>query len=162
MVKGIENIKIEGARIVFRNLSGKPDKFNPQGGKRTFAVVIDDPEFAQSLKEEGWNLKQFRARDDEEGDPGHYLQVKVNFNNRPPHIYLCTGRSKTLLTEDTVGSLDYADISNVDVVISPFEYNDIGGKSGVAAYVKTMYVSVVEDEFASKYDYDDEPEELPF
>ena len=67
-----------------------------------------------------------------------------------------------MLTEDTVGSLDYADISNVDVVISPFEYNDIGGKSGVAAYVKTMYVSVVEDEFASKYDYDDEPEELPF
>ena len=53
MAKGIENIKIEGARIVFRNLSGKPDKFNPQGGKRTFAVVIDDPEFAQSLKEEG-------------------------------------------------------------------------------------------------------------
>lgn len=158
--KRVENIKIEGARLVFRNFSGKPDKFNSQGGKRQFSVVIDDPDFAASLEEEGWKIKKFKPREDEEGDPGSYLQVKVNFAYIPPHIFLCTGKSKSLLNEDTVGSLDYADISDVDIIISPHEY-DVNGKSGIAAYVKTMYVNVVQDEFASKYDYDEE-EELPF
>lgn len=156
----IENIKIENARIIFRNLSGKPDKFNPQGGKRVFSVVIDDPEFAEQLAKEGWNIKKFRPREDEEGDPGSFLQVKVNYSEKSnPHIYLCTKNNKTLLNEDTVGSLDYAEISNVDIVIRPYEY-EVRGQFGVAAYVKTMYVNVVEDEFADKYNYEDE--EVPF
>lgn len=154
----VENITIENARIIFRNLSGKPDKFNPQGGKRGFSVVIDDPKFAEELIKEGWNVKQFKPRDDEDGEPGHFLQVKVSYSDKSnPHIYLCTKKSKTMLNEDTVGSLDYAEISSVDIVIRPYEY-DVRGMQGVAAYVKTMYVNVVEDEFADKYDY----EEVPF
>ena len=150
----VDNITIENARIVYRNLSGKPDKFNPQGGKRTFSVVIDDPKFAEDL------LKAFKPKDDEEGDPGHFLPVKVLYSDRSnPHIYLCTKKSKTMLNEETVGSLDYAEISSVDIVIRPYEY-DVNGKQGVSAYVKTMYVNVVEDEFADKYDFSDE--EVPF
>lgn len=157
----VENISIENARIVFRNLSGKPDKFNSKGGKRSFSVVIDDPKFAKELKKEGWNVKDFKPRKDEEGDPGSFLQVKVLYSERSnPHIYLCTKKNKTMLNEETVGSLDYAEISSVDLVIRPFEY-DVNGKQGVAAYVKTMYVNVVEDEFADKYSYEEE-EEVPF
>ena len=156
----VENITIENARIIFRNLSGKPDKFNSQGGKRGFSVVIDDPKFAEELKKEGWNVKQFKPRDDEEGEPGHFLQVKVLYSDRSnPHIYLCTKKNKTMLNEETVGSLDYAEISSVDIVIRPYEY-DVRGQKGVAAYVKTMYVNIVEDEFADKYDFEDE--EVPF
>ncbi|HZK01053.1 MAG TPA: hypothetical protein VFC79_13630, partial [Tissierellaceae bacterium] len=154
MAKNIENIKIENARIVFRNLSGKPDKFNPQGGKRSFSVVIDDPEFANELKREGWNIKQFNPSPDSDEEPAHFISVKVSYNNIPPHIYLCTSKNKTLLNEDTVGQLDYAEISNVDIVITPYQY-EMSGRSGISAYVKTMYVTVVEDEFASKYEYDD-------
>lgn len=158
----IENIKIENARIVFRNLSGKPDKFNPQGGKRSFSVVIDDPEFANELKREGWNIKQFNQSPDSDEEPAHFISVKVSYNNIPPHIYLCTSKNKTLLNEDTVGQLDYAEISNVDIVITPYQY-EMNGRSGISAYVKTMYVTVVEDEFASKYEYDDlDDEEIPF
>ena len=158
----IENIKIENARIVFRNLSGKPDKFNPQGGKRSFSVVIEDPEFANELKREGWNIKQFNPSPDSDEEPAHFISVKVSYNNIPPHIYLCTSKNKTLLNEDTVGQLDYAEISNVDIVITPYQY-EMSGKSGISAYVKTMYVTVVEDEFASKYEYDDlDDEEIPF
>lgn len=158
----IENIKIENARIVFRNLSGKPDKFNPQGGKRSFSVVIDDPEFANELKREGWNIKQFNPSPDSDEEPAHFISVKVSYNNIPPHIYLCTSKNKTLLNEDTVGQLDYAEISNVDIVITPYQY-EMSGRSGISAYVKTMYVTVVEDEFASKYEYDDlDDEEIPF
>ncbi len=158
----IENIKIENARIVFRNLSGKPDKFNPQGGKRSFSVVIEDPEFANELKKEGWNIKQFNPSPDSDEEPAHFISVKVSYNNIPPHIYLCTSKNKTLLNEDTVGQLDYAEISNVDIVITPYQY-EMSGRSGISAYVKTMYVTVVEDEFASKYEYDDlDDEEIPF
>lgn len=162
MAKNIENIKIENARIVFRNLSGKPDKFNPQGGKRSFSVVIEDPEFANELKREGWNIKQFNQNPDSDEEPAHFISVKVSYNNIPPHIYLCTSKNKTLLNEDTVGQLDYAEISNVDIVITPYQY-EMSGRSGISAYVKTMYVTVVEDEFASKYEYDDlDDEEIPF
>lgn len=162
MAKNIENIKIENARIVFRNLSGKPDKFNPQGGKRSFSVVIDDPEFANELKREGWNIKQFNPSPDSDEEPAHFISVKVSYNNISPHIYLCTSKNKTLLNEDTVGQLDYAEISNVDIVITPYQY-EMSGRSGISAYVKTMYVTVVEDEFASKYEYDDlDDEEIPF
>ena len=156
----VENITIENARIIFRNLSGKPDKFNPQGGKRSFSVVIDDPKLAKDLIKEGWNVKQFKPRDDEEGEPGYFLQVKVLYSDRSnPHIYLCTKKSKTMLNEETVGSLDYAEIASVDIVIRPYEY-DVRGQKGVAAYVKTMYVTIVEDEFADKYSFEDE--EQPF
>lgn len=162
MAKNIENIKIENARIVFRNLSGKPDKFNPQGGKRSFSVVIEDPEFANELKREGWNIKQFNPSPDSDEEPAHFISVKVSYNNIPPHIYLCTSKNKTLLNEDTVGQLDYAEISNVDIVITPYQY-EVSGRTGISAYVKTMYVTVVEDEFASKYEYDDlDDEEIPF
>lgn len=162
MAKNIENIKIENARIVFRNLSGKPDKFNPQGGKRSFSVVIEDPEFANELKREGWNIKQFNQSPDSDEEPAHFISVKVSYNNIPPHIYLCTSKNKTLLNEDTVGQLDYAEISNVDIVITPYQY-EMSDRSGISAYVKTMYVTVVEDEFASKYEYDDlDDEEIPF
>ena len=162
MTKNIENIKIENARIVFRNLSGKPDKFNPQGGKRSFSVVIEDTEFANELKREGWNIKQFNQSPDSDEEPAHFISVKVSYNNIPPHIYLCTSKNKTLLNEDTVGQLDYAEISNVDIVITPYQY-EMSGRSGISAYVKTMYVTVVEDEFASKYEYDDlDDEEIPF
>lgn len=162
MAKNIENIKIENARIVFRNLSGKPDKFNPQGGKRSFSVVIEDPEFANELKREGWNIKQFNPSPDSDEEPAHFISVKVSYNNIPPHIYLCTSKNKTLLNEDTIGQLDYAEISNVDIVITPYQY-EMSGRSGISAYVKTMYVTVVEDEFASKYEYDDlDDEEIPF
>ena len=156
----IDNITIENARIIFRNLSGKPDKFNTQGGKRGFSVVIDDPKFAKELIKEGWNVKTFKPKDDEEGEPGHFLPVKVLYSERSnPHIYLCTKRSKTMLNEDTISSLDYAEISSVDIVIRPYEY-DVRGQKGVAAYVKTMYVNIVEDEFADKYSF--EEEETPF
>ena len=162
MAKNIENIKIENARIVFRNLSGKPDKYNPRGGKRSFSVVIEDPEFANELKREGWNIKQFNQSPDSDEEPAHFISVKVSYNNIPPHIYLCTSKNKTLLNEDTVGQLDYAEISNVDIVITPYQY-EMNGRSGISAYVKTMYVTVVEDEFASKYEYDDlDDEEIPF
>lgn len=142
------NIKIENAKVRFKNFSGKEGKYNP-AGRRNFCVILDE-DSAQSLFEEGWNVKYLQPK--EEGDdPIPYLQVAVSYNNMPPKVYLVTSKQKTLLDEDTIGMLDCGEFANFDLVIRPYNY-DVNGKTGVKAYLKTLYATLVEDEFADKYE----------
>lgn len=155
---------LEGCRIFLKNFSGRPDKYDPKGGKRNFCVWLDE-ETVDGIIEDGWNVKWTKPRDEQE-DPRPYLKVKLAYGANPnfwPAIYICTKRNKTLLTEDTIGSLDIAGIKNVDLVIRPYDY-DTAGHQGRAAYVKSMYVTIEEDPFASKYEFEtrDDDEEAPF
>ena len=142
-----KNITIENARIGFRNFSGKEGRYNP-AGRRNFCVFLDS-DVAPSLREDGWNIKYLQPR--EAGDePQAYLQVAVSYANIPPKIVLISGEGKTVLNETNVNMLDWAKISNVDLIIRPYNY-DVNGKTGVKAYCKTMYVTIEEDEFEKKY-----------
>ena len=155
----VGNITVENARIIFRNFAGKESKFNAKG-KRNFCLVIDNEE-AEQLKEEGWNIKYLKPRDPDE-EPQAYVQVSVEYGNFPPNIWLIAGNKKTKLDEDTVASLDYAEIENIDLVIRPYTW-EVNGKGGIKAYVKNMYVTIVENEFEKKYrDLDEDESELPF
>lgn len=152
----LENLNIENARIIFRNFSGKPDRFDKVGHKN-FNVILD-PEQADKLSRDGWNVKVRHDSRDPDSDDMFLLPVEIKYEVYPPKIYMITEKNKILLDEDTVGQLDDAEIKNIDLVIRPYSW-EVNGKTGVKAYVRKMYVTIEEDIFASKYNFNDEPME---
>ena len=141
-------LQIDDARIVYRNFSGLGSKYNREGD-RNFAVVIDDEAIADSLVDEGWNVKIKPPR--EEGDsPFMYLPVKVKFNDRGPNVYLATGNRMTKLDEESISCLDDVDILSVDLDIRPYDW-EVNGKEGRTAYLQSIKVTQELDRFAGVY-----------
>jgi hypothetical protein len=142
-------VLMEGVQIIFRNFAGKEGQYNREGD-RNFAVLID-PETADAMAQDGWNIKMLRPRDeDEEQVPQAYLPIAVNFSGRPPRIVMITSRGRTNLDEGTVEALDWVDIINVDLIVRPYEWT-VNGKSGVKAYLQSIYVTIDEDPLEIKY-----------
>jgi len=112
-----------------------------------------DEKTAEMMAEDGWNVKWLKSRDEEveEGtDEQPYLPVSLRYDVFPPHVVLVTSRNRTPLDETQVEMLDYSDITNVDLIVRPHNW-DVNGKTGVKAYVKTMFVTIEEDELVRKY-----------
>ena len=152
-------LKIENAKIMFRNFSGKRTEFNREGD-RNFCLILDN-ETANKLRKEKWNVKQTKPRDPDD-DPTNYIQVAVKYSSRPPKIFLVSGKNRTLMTEENIGTLDWAEIVNVDITINPYRW-EANGKTGIKAYCNTMYVTIEEDPFKEKYDtLEEEDDDLPF
>lgn len=147
-------VLMEGVRIIFRNFEGKEGPYNKKGD-RNFGVILPSQEVAEQMAADGWNVKWLKPSEEEkeegveQGPP--WLQVKVAYDRgRPPKIVLVTSRGRTTLDESTVEELDWADISNVDLIVSPYTWN-VNGKSGISAYCKSMFVTIEEDELERKY-----------
>lgn len=140
---------VPGSAIRFRNFQGKAGRFNNEG-ERYFCLVLDDAS-ADKMKAEGWNIRYLQPRS-EEDDPVPYVQVKVEMSKgRPPKIVQVTRKGKTYLDETSVQNLDWAEIEKADVCIRAFEWSLPSGAHGVKAYLKTMYVTIAEDEFEERY-----------
>lgn len=154
-------VTIEEARIGFKNFAGAPDRFNKDGGKRSFCVFLEE-NLAEDLRSKGWNVKCLPARDEEGYEAQSYIQVAVAFQY-PPKIVLISNGKRTFLNEMTVGLLDKIGFASADLSITPYNW-EMNGRTGVKAYLKTLYVVMEEDEFESKYaDYPlDEEGDMPF
>lgn len=157
-----ECLQVDDARIIFRNFSGAPSKFNKEGD-RNFSLVIPSEEIADALVNAkndmgiGWNVK---VKDPiEEGElPLMHLKVKLKFNGRGPQVYLRSGDRVNRLDEDTVGMLDDIDINHVNMDIRPYD-DVINGKPFRSAYLQSIEVVQNIDRFAARYAEEEFPRE---
>lgn len=144
---------VEDARIIFRNFVGKEGQYNREGD-RNFAVILDHDTAVQML-EDGWNVKYLEARDEGDEDTP-YISVSVSYKNRPPRVVLITSGGRTQLAEDAVEVLDYADIQTVDLIARAYHWA-VGDKSGIKAYLQSLFVTIEEDALERKYRINEEP-----
>lgn len=157
------DLSIEGAVIIWRNFAGAPTKVNPAGGKRTFALVLDEG-LAEELTNEGWNVKYREPKVD--GDDALITtEIVANMESKyPPKVVLISefrGRMRqNELDGDTIGHLDDIRLENVDLVIHPYEHGR--GVYKVKGYLKAIFVTQAQSDayFGGKYsNIDYEPEE---
>ena len=147
-----ENLTIENATIGrggYRNFAGEKTQFNA-AGKRTFVVLLDEA-LGRMLEEQGWHIR-WREPRDEQDDPVGLLTVEVKFGDYPPKIVLISGGNHTQLDESNIAMLDTAEIERCDLIIRPYNW-EVNGNSGTKAYVKTMYVTLQDDDFGGRYAY---------
>ena len=155
--KGI--LQIDDARIIFKNFEGRGDKFNREGD-RNFSLLIEDPNTADALIKEGWNVKIKEGRDEDEG-PFMRLPVKVKFTEYGPNVYLITYGRRNKLDEESIACLDNIDIESVDMDIRPYDW-EVNGRTGRTAYLQSMEVVQRIDRFAARYANMQEDDKLPF
>lgn len=141
-------ITIEDARIFWLNFEGRATEYNDDG-VRNFHVELPE-DLARTLEEDGWNVKWPKPKDEDAGR-GPHLKVAVRYGKfRPPEVYTITSRGRTLMDEETVGVLDWADIRSVDLQIRPSRWT-VGAKSGLKAYLAVLYATLNENPLDLKY-----------
>ena len=148
-----DNIVIENARIGFRNFAGEEGQFN-RAGDRNFVVFLDE-DYARELDDLGWNIKWPKPIEDgnpDEDERQPFLPVGVRFAPIPPKVVEIINGEKHYLDEDTVGALDYARILDCDLIVRPYNWS-ASGKTGVKAYLKSIYVTVDVDDLEAKYGF---------
>lgn len=151
MADDAKTFMIEDAKLVFKNFAGKEDQYNREGDRNFSAILPED--VALEMEKDGWNVKRLKDREDDEGnvDPGdYYIQVAVNFKHKPPRVVMISSTSRTPLSEDAVEVLDWASLSTVDFIARAYEWT-VNGKSGIKAYLQSLYATIEEDELDRKY-----------
>lgn len=155
--KGI--LQIDDAKIIFKNFEGRGDKFNREGD-RNFSLLIEDPNTADAMVKEGWNVRIKPGRDEDE-EPFMRLPVKVKFTDYGPAVYLNSAGNVTKLDEESIGCLDNIDIESVNMDIRPYDW-DVNGRTGRTAYLQSMEVVQRIDRFSARYANRQNDEDAPF
>lgn len=162
-VKGRVYMVIDDAQILarpYRNFEGRPTDVNPGGGDRSFGVVIDDPELAQQLAADNWNVKTITNRDGRDymfgvqsnGEDLHWIPVKVKYKKRdgtmsiPPKIAIRTKNNEVYYEEPNIKDLDSSELIDVKLVINASR-KTVNGKEYTTAYLKSMIATMVDEDF---------------
>lgn len=153
MSNQIKPVNLPNVRIGFKNFEGREGQFNRKG-ERSFAVFLDG-QTAETLAAQGWNVKFPKPNPDiapEEDNRDPHIQVSVAFDNFPPDVYLIANENPTKLDGANVSMLDWAELQKVDLVIRPYVWS-VQGNTGVKAYLKKGYFTIVSDQFTDQYGY---------
>ena len=147
----IPDINITEGKIAYSNFSGSPTQYNPEGGARSVTYVIPDG-IADGLIKEGWKI---RKQEFDDGTSRYLLDASFLFRTRngqprDPKIYIVRDNRLIHVTEDTADALDRADIVSVDAVIAASHW-EYAGRSGIKAYVNSMYLTIKENPIDEKY-----------
>lgn len=139
-----------------RNFRGEGSRYN-RAGDRNFIMVLPNAD-VERCKEMGLNVKQFKAREDVDGEPDHYVKVAVKYRNirgektkMQPDIFTITSGGRKPLVEDTVAVLDQAQLDGVDVIVRMHHWELETGATGTSLYCEKLAARLVEDDFDRKY-----------
>jgi len=69
---------------------------------------------------------------------------------------MLTSTTRTQLDEASVEVLDWADFKTVDLIARGYEWS-VNGKSGVKAYLQSMFITIEEDALERKYAIHENP-----
>ena len=162
-----KKITIRDAQLApykFRNFEGRETEYNRKGD-RNFVIFLEKG-LAQQLEAEGapvsWKADRYN-----DGEMRAQMKIHVKYHDRkgnpmiPPKVVLVTRKRQTQLTEETIGMLDSADIEKCDLILTQYANGATMGPENSVA-LKTMYVTLSEDEFADEYRMDDEGNPVAF
>lgn len=150
MVDG--NIRVENAIIIYTNFAGNPTNLNPQGGKRTFGLCLNQ-EWADRLKD-NWNVKVIEL---ENGDRLYHTEIVVNDQSQyPPKLYTLTEfmgkKTMTELKPELYRKLDTDMIVSLDLEIHPYVHGRGGNPNGTKGYLKNLWAQLQSvNDFGGKY-----------
>jgi len=136
---------LENAQVIYPNLEGRVSEYNKEG-KKGFAIVLPE-DFADKLLRDGWHVNRTEPR--EEGEPSiPFINIKVNFKQKPPRVVMVTSTGPVPLNERSVGVLDDADIEYVDLTCigNPWE-------RGLSCYLQKAFFVINEDVLDQKYGF---------
>ncbi|MDD3288130.1 MAG: hypothetical protein PHX43_03895 [Alphaproteobacteria bacterium] len=139
-------VRIDNAKVMFRNFSGAPGTYN-QAGNRNFCVFLPD-DLARDMESKGWNIRWLKSREDE--PPQAMVAVKVNYGNYPPSIFIVSNGKASKLSEENVKELDTAELEQVDLIIRGYSW-EVKGETGIKAYLKEGYFVLATNDLAKKY-----------
>lgn len=159
--KWINEIKIEGARMLYKHFSGEKDNYHAPG-EMDFSVIIEDLDYARELEQQGWNINYPKPNpeiDPEEDKRRPTLKVKLSFDNEnfPPKVWTISydkdgNEVPRRITQDTAYLLDTLRFSNIDMFITPYHWAK-NGRSGISAYLSQFYGTVEPRGFEGKYGF---------
>lgn len=186
--KRVPNLFLENAEVLsgtWRNFAGRGGMYNKEGDRNFNIVITEDSSMfyevmengrkryrkvsVQDLIRDGWKLKQLKPRyeDDENAPPRYKLLIAVDFTYEkkykgvpPTLVYLYSGGKRTLLSEETISALDYADYCTADLTVHPRHWvREQTGEEGIKAYLREMRVVIQPDRWAEKYAEYDKPDD---
>lgn len=165
----VENIMIEGATQAdilpgqFRNFRGEKRRFNDEG-KRNFNLALSlSTDDLDNLAATGLKIKELPANEEYNDEPVRFVKVNVAYGGqRPPQLFLVSGKHLKELSENELALLDAARFTNVDLVIRTYHKDE----NSTTLYLQKGYFTIEQDPISAKYAdmdvADGFDEEVPF